>query len=117
MLQDFFAKLDNRSYGATGFFAPRPIYDQRQAFILYSAAQLDVDAAEQLLATADGFGYQQYKIKYDRSRATVTRTGEFLSKPEESAPAGSLQYHAAFPVHSQLFVKSGVLIVELSCHL
>lgn len=75
-MQEFFARLNNKDYGSTGFFAPKPIFDQRQTFILYGSAQPDVEKAEARLASESGFNYKDFKAKYDRSKATVTRTGE-----------------------------------------
>jgi len=76
VLQEFFGRLNNRDYGATGFFAPKPFFDQRQAFILYGSAQ---PGGEERLTKEPGFQYQDIKKKYDRSRATVTRTGRCFS--------------------------------------
>lgn len=47
---------------------------ERQAFVLYTAAQPDAAAAEEALAADPGFA--AWKKKYDRSRRTITRTGE-----------------------------------------
>ena len=79
--QTFFAKLGNRDYGATGFFAPKPYFDMRQAFVLYSSAQKDIVAAEDKLAGDPELGkkYAEFKKKYERSRATVTRTGNIMA--------------------------------------
>ena len=68
--------MNNKDYGATGFFAPKPIFDQRQAFVLYSSAQPDIVAAEDKLAAEPNTQYKGLKEKYERSRETVTRTGE-----------------------------------------
>lgn len=75
-MQEFFARLNNNDYGATGFFAPKPIFDQRQAFILYTSAQPNIVEAEAKLAAEADTQYKGYKGKYERSRDTVTRTGE-----------------------------------------
>ena len=74
--QEFFGRLNNKDYGATGFFAPKPTFDQRQAFILYGSAQPNVEEAEAKLAADPSFKYKEFKEKYQRSRETVTRTGK-----------------------------------------
>ena len=76
-MQTFFAKLGNKDYGATGFLAPKPYFDYRQTFLLWTAAQKDIEAAEKKFASDPELGkkYGDFKYKYQRSRETVTRTG------------------------------------------
>ena len=71
--QGFFNKLGNESKG--GFGAGKAPFWERPTFILWSAAQPDPEAAETALAADEDF--QNWKKKYDRSRRTVTRTGEY----------------------------------------
>ena len=71
--QGFFNKLGNESKG--GFGAGKAPFWERPTFILWSAAQPDPEAAETVLAADEDF--QNWKKKYDRSRRTVTRTGEY----------------------------------------
>lgn len=75
-MQEFFGRLGNKDYGATGFFAPKPIFDQRQAFVLYGSSQTQVSEAESKLAADPKTSYKDFQTKYNRSRDTVTRTGE-----------------------------------------
>ena len=70
--QGFFNKLGNESKG--GFGAGKAPFWERPTFILWSGAQPDPEAAEAALAADEDF--QNWKKKYDRSRRTVTRTGE-----------------------------------------
>lgn len=80
-MQEFFGRLNNKDYGATGFFAPKPIFDQRQAFILYGSAQRNVDEAETKLASDPNYkAYKGFREKYLRSRETVTRTGKLVAE-------------------------------------
>ena len=90
--QEYFARLNNRSYGATGFFAPKPIFDQRQAFVLWGSSQPDVEAAEAKLVADPTFKYKDWKTKYDRSRQTVTRTGIYLQNMHVPHSAAATDY-------------------------
>jgi hypothetical protein len=68
------------------------MFDQRQAFILYGSAQSD-GVSEAKLAGDPLFQYKDYKIKYDRSRATVTRTGQRLIPYPLETPHQLIKYH------------------------
>lgn len=73
-MQEFLAKLGTASGGGGGLFAPKPLFWERPAFVLWTAAQPDPVKAEEEFAAADP-EWANLKVKYDRSRATVTRTG------------------------------------------
>ena len=73
-MQAWFDKLGNPKAGQkAGFGGGKAPFWERPAFLIWAAAQNDMDAAEQRLATDSDFA--GWKKKYDRSRATVTRTG------------------------------------------
>lgn len=71
-MQSFFNKLGNENKG--GFGAGKAPFWERPAFLLWTQAQPDPAAAEAALAEDNDF--KGWKTKYDRSRRTVTRTGE-----------------------------------------
>ncbi len=73
-MQSFFNKLGNENKG--GFAAGKAPFWERPAFVLWTQAQPDPAAAEAALAEDNDF--KGWKAKYDRSRRTVTRTGEPL---------------------------------------
>lgn len=70
LLQDFFNKLGDVKTGFGGGKAP---FWERVSFILWAGAQPDPAAAE--AALAQDSEYAKWQNKYDRSRRTVTRTG------------------------------------------
>jgi len=74
-MQSFFNKLGNENKG--GFAAGKAPFWERPAFVLWTQAQPDPAAAEAALAEDNDF--KGWKAKYDRSRRTVTRTGEPLT--------------------------------------
>lgn len=74
-MQSFFNKLGNENKG--GFAAGKAPFWERPAFVLWTQAQPDPAAAEAALAEDNDF--KSWKAKYDRSRRTVTRTGEPLA--------------------------------------
>ena len=86
-------KLGTRSDVGTGFFAAKPVFWERPAFVIWTAAQPDPAKAEADLAAADPT-FAQVKEKYDKSRRTVTRTGAY------TVPA----WESVNPLH-QFFVK------------
>ena len=74
-MQSFFNKLGNENKG--GFAAGKAPFWERPAFVLWTQSQPDPAAAEAALAEDNDF--KGWKAKYDRSRRTVTRTGEPLT--------------------------------------
>ena len=66
--------LGTKAGSTGGLFAPKPVFWERPAFVIWTAAQPDPAKAEQAWADADD-AYKGLKLKYDRSRDTVTRTG------------------------------------------
>lgn len=70
VMQEFFGKLGDVK---TGFGAGKAPFWERVSFVLWSGAQPDVAAAEATLA--QDTEYANWKNKYDRSRRTVTHTG------------------------------------------
>lgn len=74
VLQDFFNKLGDVK---TGFGGGKPPFWERVSFILWAGAQPDPSAAEATLAQDSE--YAKWQNKYDRSRRTVTRTGQSLT--------------------------------------
>jgi L-ascorbate peroxidase len=69
----FFDKLGNPKAGQkAGFGGGKAPFWERPAFLIWAAAQDNMQAAEQSLAADSDFA--GWKKKYDRSRATVTRT-------------------------------------------
>ncbi len=77
MLQTFLNTLGTKAGGSGGLFAPKPLFWERPAFVIWTAAQPDPVKAEQMWADSLD-AYKGLKLKYDRSRDTVTRTGEAL---------------------------------------
>ncbi|PNH10155.1 Thylakoid lumenal protein, chloroplastic, partial [Tetrabaena socialis] len=57
----------------TSFFAPKPTFWERPAFVLWTGAA-DEPAAEEARFLAEDPAFKGYKENYDRSRKTVTRT-------------------------------------------
>lgn len=76
VLQAFLKTLGTSASAGGGPFAPKPLFWERPAFVLWTAAQDDPAKAEADFAAADP-EFAQLKLKYDRSRKTVTRTGDF----------------------------------------
>lgn len=92
-LQSFLSTLGTAAGSSGGLFAPKPLFWERPAFVIWTAAQPDAAKAEQAWADADP-AYKGLKLKYDRSRDTVTRTGArpksvSLSDLLPSAPAAA----------------------------
>ena len=67
-------KLGTRSDAGTSLFAAKPLFWERPAFVIWTAAQPDPVKAEADFAAADPI-FAEFKNKYDKSRRTVTRTG------------------------------------------
>ena len=74
MVQGFLSTLGTKAGSTGGLFAPKPLFWERPAFVIWTAAQPDPAKAEQAWADANDT-YKGLKLKYDRSRDTVTRTG------------------------------------------
>jgi hypothetical protein len=74
-LQAFMRTLGTSAQAGGGPFAPKPLFWERPTFLLWTAAQDDSQKTEEDFAAADP-EFAQLKQKYDRSRKTVTRTGE-----------------------------------------
>lgn len=55
-----------------GGFSYKPPFSGRVGFLLYSSAQPDPEKAEEYLATDPEFA--TWKVNYDKSRRTITRT-------------------------------------------
>ena len=73
-LQTFLSTLGTAAGSSGGLFAPKPLFWERPAFVIWTAAQPEPAKAEQTWADANN-AYKGLKLKYDRSRDTVTRTG------------------------------------------
>ncbi|CAL5222505.1 g4879 [Coccomyxa viridis] len=72
-VQGFLSTLGTKAGSTGGLFAPKPLFWERPAFVIWTAAQPDPAKAEQAWADANDT-YKGLKLKYDRSRDTVTRT-------------------------------------------
>ena len=77
--------LGTKAGSSTGLFAPKPLFWERPAFVIWTAAQPDPAKAEQAWADADN-AYKGLKLKYDRSRDTGTRTGAFPARTSLFVP-------------------------------
>ncbi|CAK0787502.1 hypothetical protein CVIRNUC_010722 [Coccomyxa viridis] len=72
-IQTFLSTLGTAAGSSGGLFAPKPLFWERPAFVIWTAAQPEPAKAEQAWADANN-AYKGLKLKYDRSRDTVTRT-------------------------------------------
>ena len=87
LFQDFFLKLGVEE--SKGPLKRRPPFWERVSFVLATAAASDPAAAELAFAAADA-DYAGWKKNYDRSRKTVTRTGERRAEGERGRAVGWL---------------------------
>lgn len=94
--------------GDTGFFAAKPPFWEKYSFLLYSAAQEDPKAYEEMLA-AESEEFAKWKLDYDRSRATVTRTNyevDFITAFTKLTALGAKLDPDAY-LHSRVTYKYG----------
>jgi len=73
-IRSFLLQLGAKPEGGFGY---KPPFYERPGFLMYTAAQSDPAKAEEFLATDPEFA--KWKINYDKSKRTITRTSDDAS--------------------------------------
>ena len=111
-LQTFLSTLGTAAGSSGGLFAPKPLFWERPAFVIWTAAQPEPAKAEQAWADANN-AYKGLKLKYDRSRDTVTRTGETLFKVAVACLSALLYITLTCPPNERMISKGSFLSCRL----